>query len=308
MAGFGLVPEKAAVPHLDEENKTGIFELKYNPWHDTEDGKFTFAGQGRNYGSSGGSFGGGGASGSWEPAPSKPKPKQPATVLERPSIDTKPAPKTQSGTVSKPSPKPVGRTAPSSRRASGIVKPVPDPKPADDQLGIAAAAAAAAKAVTAATAVVASNAAAAVAGVTPVAITQTVSAGGYNFDIDGLGRTGKIYGKIKHVPEQARSRRLQREAGRPDREPSDHGGHFIAREFGGPEIPENHFAQDAKINLGKYRRLENKWKRASKRGKVVEVEITPQYTGSSKRPDSLNVVYKINGKIRTKTIPNKTGG
>lgn len=29
----------------------------------------------------------------------------------------------------------------------------------------------------------------------------------------------------------------------PDREPKDHGGHFIAREFGGPEIPYNHFAQ-----------------------------------------------------------------
>ena len=55
-------------------------ETKFNPWHDPDDGRFTFAGQGRYFpgrnrsereqGSSGvrgrgGSYGGGGASGSW---------------------------------------------------------------------------------------------------------------------------------------------------------------------------------------------------------------------------------------------------
>jgi hypothetical protein len=65
-------------------------ETKFNPWHDPEDGRFTFAGQGRYFpgrsrsdvaqGSSGvrgrgGRYGGGGASGSWETKPpSKPKP------------------------------------------------------------------------------------------------------------------------------------------------------------------------------------------------------------------------------------------
>ena len=55
-------------------------ETKFNPWHDPDDGRFTYAGQGRYFpgGASrqdssnrirgrGGSFGGGGASGSWEP-------------------------------------------------------------------------------------------------------------------------------------------------------------------------------------------------------------------------------------------------
>ncbi len=46
-------------------------EVKFNPWHDPADGRFTFAGSGQNYGQSGsggfrggggGSFGGGGAS------------------------------------------------------------------------------------------------------------------------------------------------------------------------------------------------------------------------------------------------------
>lgn len=57
-------------------------ETKFNPWHDAEDGRFTFAGQGRffpgrgvtrrrtddgNFTGGGGSFGGGGAGGSWGP-------------------------------------------------------------------------------------------------------------------------------------------------------------------------------------------------------------------------------------------------
>lgn len=52
-------------------------EVKYNPWHDERDGRFTFAGHGKYFarGSGGGSFGGGGAGGSWD----APKPaRQPA--------------------------------------------------------------------------------------------------------------------------------------------------------------------------------------------------------------------------------------
>ena len=64
---------------------------------------------------------------------------------------------------------------------------------------------------------------------------------------------------------------------------SDHGGHFIAREFGGPEIALNHFAQDARINRGEYRRLELGWKADLKRGKRVTVEVKPIYLGRSRK-------------------------
>ena len=40
-------------------------ECKFNPWHDPENGRFTFAGAGRYHGG-GGSFGGGGAGGTWQ--------------------------------------------------------------------------------------------------------------------------------------------------------------------------------------------------------------------------------------------------
>lgn len=40
-------------------------EFKFNPWHDPDDGRFTFARTGRYFPQGGGSFGGAGASGSW---------------------------------------------------------------------------------------------------------------------------------------------------------------------------------------------------------------------------------------------------
>jgi hypothetical protein len=108
-------------------------------------------------------------------------------------------------------------------------------------------------------------------------------------------------------PNQRRSRSAQQNAGKPDRLPSDHGGHYIAREFGGPEIPENHFAQDAGINRGEYRKLEILWKKALKRKQKVDVKIDPKYEGDSKRPHSLEVKYTINGKEYNQTVPNIKG-
>lgn len=44
-------------------NAEGI-ELKFNPWHDTETGRFTFVGAGRHYGQWGGGKGSGAATSS----------------------------------------------------------------------------------------------------------------------------------------------------------------------------------------------------------------------------------------------------
>ena len=75
-------------------------ETKFNPWHDPDDGRFTFSGQGRYFPGRtsprankpvngirgrGGSFGGGGASGSWEGG------SRPA-VTRRPAPDQRPKP------------------------------------------------------------------------------------------------------------------------------------------------------------------------------------------------------------------------
>lgn len=93
-----------------------LLALKYNPWHDIEDGSFTRVGMGRKvppkfggYGGGGGGFDGAGASGSWDaPSPAKPKPKpklpeprDPPPVIARPSV---PAPRERPTAGSPPSP------------------------------------------------------------------------------------------------------------------------------------------------------------------------------------------------------------
>ena len=142
----------------------------------------------------------------------------------------------------------------------------------------------------------------------PRAISGGVSSGGYRFEADNGGRAARVSGALRLQPDQHRSRRNQREAGKPDRLGSDHGGHYIAREFGGPEIALNHFLQDASINRGAYRKLELSWKADLKRGKQVSVAISPIYTGTSKRPISLEVTYFVNGVRLKKSVPNPPGG
>lgn len=126
----------------------------------------------------------------------------------------------------------------------------------------------------------------------------------YNFDVDVSNRTVRAYGQLRLQPDQPRSRSAQRKAGKPDRLPKDHGGHFIGRQFGGPEISYNHFAQNARFNNSEYKKLENEWKGHLKAGRKVRVDIRADYQGNSKRPYQLRIRYYINGKRREKQIPN----
>jgi Phage portal protein/DNA/RNA non-specific endonuclease len=307
--GLAAVPETLAVSPKVAENKTGILELKFNPWHNRENGQFTFAEQGSRSGSSGGSFGGGGASGSWDPPTktkptTKPKPK-PTVIPKRPAPVIKPR-----KVVIKPPPKPVASPPSVSREAPAGDKPSPTPKLTGNPSGsmIAAGAAVAVGAAAAAKAIAAATAAAATAAAKPVAALPTAAVGGYNFSGGAESGSARAYGELRMEPKQKRSRSVQRNAGKPDRLPTDHGGHIIGRQFGGPEIPQNHFAQDGKINLRDYRKLENEWQRALKKGKKVEVDITLKYKDRSARPDFLEVKYKINGKPNQKIIPNPGKG
>ncbi len=100
-SGFALWMRTGRWPDPDAD---AAIERKFNPWHDPEDGRFTFAGQGRHYGSGGGgsstataprkrgmskpgggSFGGAGATGSFgKPLPTKPEPKAKPKPKSRP--------------------------------------------------------------------------------------------------------------------------------------------------------------------------------------------------------------------------------
>ncbi|MCO4092057.1 MAG: hypothetical protein HEQ34_08910 [Sphingorhabdus sp.] len=139
----------------------------------------------------------------------------------------------------------------------------------------------------------------------PLPTTRKISAGGYDFEVDEQDRTVRASGQLRLQPDQPRSRDAQTNAGKPNREQNDHGGHFIAREFGGPEISYNHFAQNARFNLSEYRIIENKWKKALKAGKRVTVDIQADYTGNSRRPDWIFVFSNIGGIDEIRRMPNK---
>ncbi len=246
------------------ENTTGVLELKYNPWHDNEDGKFTFSNHGSYAGGvsgggiggsristisskplklkkpiiftgGGGSYGGGGTSGSWD----KPTPKKPAPLPKREIVKT-------------PKPSALGQ-------GSRIKTKSPNRK---------------------------------------------ITAGGYHFEADRQDRTVRASGQLRLKADQRRSRSAQSNAGKPDRLPKDHGGHFIGRQFGGPEISYNHFAQNARFNNSDYKTLENDWKRELKAGKKVRVDIRALYRENSNRPSNLNVTYYVSGKRGFRSFPN----
>jgi predicted ribonuclease toxin of YeeF-YezG toxin-antitoxin module len=140
---------------------------------------------------------------------------------------------------------------------------------------------------------------------TPASETRRVQANGYNFDVDSADRTVRASGELRLQPTQRRSPSAQRAAGKPDRLPQDHGGHFVGRQFGGPEIRENHFAQNARFNQSGYRRLEDEWKGFLRSRKRVSVDVRAQYSGGSRRPSQIDVTYYVNGERKFRRFPNE---
>lgn len=251
-------------------------ERKYNPWHDPDDGRFTFAGTGRHYGAGGhgratrptspprpplrvdvpglpqrrtrgggGSFGGGGASGSF-------------------------------GGQARTKPGPASRTVPAQPIVvPGSVRPRPSVRPAPAR---------------------------------PVRTPpwRKVVRNGYIYHLDENNDPRRI--DVPNLSTDARtprSRSAQRNAGKPDRLPTDDGGHFIAHRFNGPSDAFNHFAQDASINRGEYRVLEQKWFDARAKGKPVSLAMNIVYPKGSRRPDHLNIWYNIDGDTQYKEIDNR---
>jgi HK97 family phage portal protein len=138
----------------------------------------------------------------------------------------------------------------------------------------------------------------------PSPAVRKISAGGYNSEADAQNRTVRVHGELRLQPDQPRSRSAQRNAGKPDRLSRDHGGHFIGRQFGGPEIPYNHFAQNARFNVSDYKKLENEWKGLLKAGRKVRIDIRPVYRGNSKRPAQVIVYFEVNGRRERRRFPN----
>lgn len=84
----------------------------------------------------------------------------------------------------------------------------------------------------------------------------------------------------------------------------DHAGHIFADRFGGSPKLDNLVSQAKRVNLSKFKMLENEWEKELKKGKQVSVDININYTNSSSRPVSFDISYMIEGVLYRKHIKN----
>jgi LysM repeat protein len=307
-------------------------ELKFNPWHDPDDGRFTFAGRGRYFGGSGAraepqssrAFRGGEANrGSQDAAQSRSSQQQSLPKFHR--FDPRNPANYSTYTVARGD----TLTAIAARRKgltvaalawlngirSGDTLSIGQQLKVPKQSYLDAGRAAKNNFVALAYYIetrgsLPPNAARAPSpsGQIPELRLRREIANGYVYEIDGLERTHRISGQLVNSPSQGRSRLAQSTAGRPDRLASDHGGHFIARRFNGPTDQFNHFAQDAAFNRGAYAALEQKWAAALRAGEKVWIDIRASYEGISRRPALIVVTYKVGNVVRQAKFRNVSGG
>ena len=133
---------------------------------------------------------------------------------------------------------------------------------------------------------------------------------GHEYRTDNLGRIDEAKGELI-FDTAARNQYRQRLAGGECRLKTDCGGHLIASMFNGIGESANLVPMDKILNGsgGKWYKMEMEWAKALDSGKKVEVNIKPIYSGSSKRPDSFEVSYSVDGKLtRMPTIKNTPTG
>lgn len=309
-------------------------QYKFNGWHDPDDGKFTFKGSGTYYGQGstggdrlamarprksptrqpgrgddswqgsgfigggGGSFGGGGATGSgWEtPDERRAREVRQSTPATSPKLDV------QGHTLGSIAPKQNRQTQTqySVRKGDTLSSIAARAGVTTDQMMMVNSLQDADKIKAGQTLTIPAR-----AGSQPGWV--SVRAERLTFEIDQAGRTRVARGALGG-PASARSKKLQAEAGKPDRQATDDGGHIIAPRLGGPKAAYNHFAQDSNFNRGEYRVLEGTWAKALSEGKSVSVKIDVKYPTGSKRPNQLRVESTVAGTTKIRHFTNAKGG
>ena len=126
---------------------------------------------------------------------------------------------------------------------------------------------------------------------------------GYYYQTDELGRIKAAQDDLR-LEDGKRNNRDQSKAGYDDRLPGDHGGHLIARIFGGSGELDNLVAMDKIVNTSKYKKVENQLQKALKEGKEVQVTIDIVYDGANKRPKKFNINYVIDKEKGTESFLN----
>lgn len=117
--------------------------------------------------------------------------------------------------------------------------------------------------------------------------------------IDSKFKGTTIYERDKKA--QADFRKARTNASKLDSEKlNDDAGHIIAHDLGGVSDGINLLPQNASLNRGAYKKMENKIKKDVKKGHKAEIEIKIHYTGASERPTNYVYSYYKNGNLDAK--------
>lgn len=127
------------------------------------------------------------------------------------------------------------------------------------------------------------------------------------YKTDSKGRIHSVSGELK-LGTGKRNSYAQSNAGREDRLADDEGGHLIATVFEGSGGLDNLVPMNGNLNKGRYKAMENLWRKHLKLGDNVSVRINVTYLSGRIRPKRFNIAYSINN-IETKVeLNNKPGG
>ncbi|MDD9149857.1 DNA/RNA non-specific endonuclease [Sporolactobacillus sp. CQH2019] len=124
----------------------------------------------------------------------------------------------------------------------------------------------------------------------------------YLYETDGLGRLTDF--NADELQLTTREDRLPHNSNTAGKQPGDHAGHIAGDRFGGSPDLDNMVSQSSKVNLSKYKKIENQRAKALEEGKKVSVNVKVNYKDTSLRPDSFDVEYTIDGIFDSITIKN----
>ena len=135
---------------------------------------------------------------------------------------------------------------------------------------------------------------------------------GYRYKTDDFGRIIEAGGKLRLKDGSGRKNIVDTMdvIGKGDQKEGDQRGHIIGDRFDASNGLENIIPQDAKINMGDYKKLENELARCimDKKDVYVHIDIVyPERNGVKegyRRPEALVVTYNIDGKENVRIFPN----
>lgn len=129
----------------------------------------------------------------------------------------------------------------------------------------------------------------------------TYESGGCTYETDDQGRVESVSGQL-HLGEGERTSH-QTEVGHMGLE-TDEGGHLIGTRFEGSPEGFNLTPQDANLNRGGWKTMENEWATALDAGQEVEALINVMYEQDSMRPMGYHVLDTINGESHERQFVN----